>query len=141
MPKDKSPAEATNVAETKVATEKLQIEVTNNKTERSLTVDVDFPKTIEGMQEVFGTDVTYDLAKRQYKIAAQSKLRGMLGQDKEGNLLNPDDEAILKEFSEWKPGIATKKTASVDKLIDKARNLSDDDLDKLIAEAQARRSA
>lgn len=133
MSKDKSAEKVTN-------TEPLVVNTTNNKTEREMSITVDFPKTVAGCIEEFGEDVVHSLFRRQYKIDAQGKVRNLLGADQEGKLQHPDDEEVKKIFSEWKPGVKQEKRPSVDKVLKQAQKLSEEELEAMIQKIKANKA-
>lgn len=134
MSKDKS---VDKTAEKATNTEPLVINTKNNKTNREMSITVDFPKTIEGLVDEFGKEVVHSLFRRQYKIDAQGKLRNLMGADQEGKLNHESEDEIKSIFAEWKPGIKQEKRPSVDKVLSQASKLSEEELEKMLAKLRA----
>jgi len=96
-------------------------------------VNYDFPENVAGFVDVMGEDVVYSNLKQQVKIKLQAGMRTHISK-------GMGSEALQAWADGWRPGLSRPKMSSVDKLVNAADKMSDDELSAMLAEIQKRRN-
>lgn len=102
-----------------------------------VTVDYDFPDTLDGLIEKFGHETVYGKAMDSLVIDVQALVRRHLTAktDKDGKVTTPpkSEEEIQAIVDGWMPGVGRTKTSSVDKAKNLIKGLSPEERAALLA--------
>ena len=121
-----------------MATETIKAVITANEEKgieaASASVDYTFPDTVEEFVELMGEEVVFNNLKQQVKIKLQAGMRSATKAGKSADELQAWADG-------WRPGLARPKKSAVDKAITAAEGMTEEELQKFLAEIQARRNA
>ena len=107
------------------------INATTKDTDRTVSVDYNFGKTLKESIDLFGEDVVHNNFQAQAVISLQSLLRRGIKGEK-------NDEEIAKMAMDWKPGMktVTRKSAQ-EKIKDAFGGMTDEDRKALLKELRS----
>ncbi len=88
--------------------------------------EVDLGSNLTEAVKLFGDEVVFSNFKAHATVAAQSAMRTLINNSK-------NQAAITKEMAEWKPGIRKAAKSAVEKIRDKAKNLTPEQRAELLA--------
>lgn len=132
---------------------KLKIEANANpsknnelKEKRHCEVVLDMPGTTEEALKLYGEEVCFTKIRQAVVIDAQGAARRKLEQGKtaeqvQGFFANVNVDSPEVAAKVWAPGVAALRVSTVDKLVDKASDMSDEEFTAFVAKIREKRKA
>jgi len=132
---------------------KMKIEANANpnknnelKEPRHCEVTIDMPDTTEEALKLYGEEVCFTKIRQAVVIDAQGTARrkleaGQTGEQVQGYFNNVNVSDPSAPAKPWKPGVTPLRKSSVDKLVDKASDMTDEEFNAFVLKIREKRKA